>query len=88
MCIRDRVQREENGKKTLHQVNLNSGYDLYASPCLLYTSYINKKSVLVRQATAYDPNPDIANEQEEAFMKAMRNDDFSIPFWNLSLIHI
>ena len=26
------VQREENGKKTLYQVNLNSGYDLYASP--------------------------------------------------------
>ena len=45
-------------------------------------THLNKKSVLVRQATAYDPNPDIANEQEEAFMKAMRNDDFSIPFWN------
>ena len=26
------VQREENGKKTLYRVNLNSGYDLYASP--------------------------------------------------------
>ena len=47
-----------------------------------WETLVNKKSVLVRQATAYDPNPDIANEQEEAFMKAMRNDDFSIPFWN------
>ena len=26
------VQRDENGKKVLYKVNLNSGHDLYASP--------------------------------------------------------
>ena len=41
--------------------------------------YINKKSVLARQATAYDPNPDIANEQEQTFIKAIQNDDFAHP---------
>ena len=34
------VQREENGKKTLYRVNLNSGYDLYASP-VYYLSLIH-----------------------------------------------
>ena len=37
------VQREENGQQTLYKVNLNSGYDLYASP--VYYLQQNAKKV-------------------------------------------
>ena len=54
------VQREENGKKTLHQVNLNSGYDLYASPVYYLQQndivYVEPNSMKARQATVNGNN--------------------------------
>ena len=54
------VQREENGKKTLYQVNLNSGYDLYASPVYYLQQndivYVEPNSMKARQATVNGNN--------------------------------
>ena len=52
------VQREENGKKTLYQVNLNSGYDLYASPVY----YLQQNDIVyVTPNKAKARNSDIGN---------------------------
>lgn len=49
------VQREENGKKVLYKVNLNSGLDLYASPVYYLQQndiiYVEPNSMRARQAT-------------------------------------
>lgn len=49
------VQREENGKKVLYKVNLNSGPDLYASPVYYLQQndiiYVEPNSMRARQAT-------------------------------------
>lgn len=54
------VQREENGKKVLYRVNLNSGYDLYASPVYYLQQndivYVEPNSVRARQATVNGNN--------------------------------
>ena len=54
------VQREENGKKTLYRVNLNSGYDLYASPVYYLQQndivYVEPNSVRARQSTVNGNN--------------------------------
>lgn len=54
------VQREENGKKVLYKVNLNSGYDLYASPVYYLQQndivYVEPNSVRARQATVNGNN--------------------------------
>ena len=54
------VQREENGKQTLYQVNLNSGYDLYASPVYYLQQndivYVEPNSMKARQATVNGNN--------------------------------
>ena len=54
------VQREENGKKTLYRVNLNSGYDLYASPVYYLQQndivYVEPNSMRARQATVNGNN--------------------------------
>lgn len=54
------VQREENGKKVLYKVNLNSGYDLYASPVYYLQQndivYIEPNSVRARQSTVNGNN--------------------------------
>ncbi len=54
------VQREENGKKTLYQVSLNSGYDLYASPVYYLQQndivYVEPNSMKARQATVNGNN--------------------------------
>lgn len=54
------VQREENGKKILYQVNLNSGYDLYASPVYYLQQndivYVEPNSMRARQATVNGNN--------------------------------
>lgn len=50
----------ENGKKTLYQVNLNSGYDLYASPVYYLQQndivYVEPNSMKARQATVNGNN--------------------------------
>ena len=52
------VQREENGKQTLYQVNLNSGYDLYASPVY----YLQQNDIVyVTPNKAKARNSDIGN---------------------------
>ena len=49
-----------NGKKTLYQVNLNSGYDLYASPVYYLQQndivYVEPNSMKARQATVNGNN--------------------------------
>lgn len=54
------VQREENGKKVLYKVNLNSGYDLYASPVYYLQQndivYVEPNSVRARQSTVNGNN--------------------------------
>lgn len=54
------VQREENGKKTLYRVNLNSGYDLYSSPVYYLQQndvvYVEPNSMRARQATVNGNN--------------------------------
>lgn len=54
------VQREEDGKKTLYRVNLNSGYDLYASPVYYLQQndivYVEPNPVRARQATVNGNN--------------------------------
>lgn len=54
------VQREENGKRVLYKVNLNSGYDLYASPVYYLQQndivYVEPNSVRARQATVNGNN--------------------------------
>lgn len=54
------VQREENGKKVLYKVNLNSGYDLYASPVYYLQQndivYVEPNSMKARQATVNGNN--------------------------------
>lgn len=54
------VQREENGKKVLYKVDLNSGYDLYASPVYYLQQndivYVEPNSVRARQATVNGNN--------------------------------
>lgn len=49
------VQREENGKKVLYKVDLNSGLDLYASPVYYLQQndiiYVEPNSMRARQAT-------------------------------------
>lgn len=54
------VQREENGKKVLYKVNLNSGYDLYASPVYYLQQndivYVEPNSMRARQATVNGNN--------------------------------
>ena len=54
------VQREENGKKVLYKVNLNSGYDLYASPVYYLQQndivYVEPSSMRARQATVNGNN--------------------------------
>ena len=59
---RDNVmgQREENGKKVLYQVDLNSGLDLYASPVYYLQQndiiYVEPNSMKARQATVNGNN--------------------------------
>ena len=54
------VQRDENGKKVLYKVNLNSGHDLYASPVYYLQQndivYVEPNSVRARQATVNGNN--------------------------------
>ena len=54
------VQREENGKNVIYKVNLNSGYDLYASPAYYLQQndvvYVEPNSVKARQATVNGNN--------------------------------
>lgn len=54
------VQREENGKKVFYKVNLNSGYDLYASPVYYLQQndivYVEPNSTKARQATVNGNN--------------------------------
>ncbi len=54
------VQREENGKKVLYKVNLNSGYDLYTSPVYYLQQndivYVEPNSMRARQATVNGNN--------------------------------
>ena len=54
------VQRDENGKKMLYKVNLNSGHDLYASPVYYLQQndivYVEPNSVRARQATVNGNN--------------------------------
>lgn len=54
------VQREEKGKKVLYRVNLNSAYDLYASPVYYLQQndvvYIEPNSMRARQATVNGNN--------------------------------
>lgn len=54
------VQREENGKKVLYRVNLNSGYDLYTSPVYYMQQndivYVEPNSMRARQATVNGNN--------------------------------
>lgn len=54
------VQREENGKKVLYKVNLNSGLDLYASPVYYLQQndiiYVEPNSMRARQATVNGNN--------------------------------
>ena len=54
------VQREENGKKVLYQVDLNSGLDLYASPVYYLQQndiiYVEPNSMKARQATVNGNN--------------------------------
>lgn len=54
------VQREENGKKVLYRVNLNSGSDLYASPVYYLQQndvvYVEPNDVRARQATVNGNN--------------------------------
>lgn len=54
------VQREEDGKRVLYKVNLNSGYDLYASPVYYLQQndivYVEPNSVRARQATVNGNN--------------------------------
>ncbi len=54
------VQREENGKKVVYRVNLNSGYDLYASPVYYLQQndvvYVEPNDVRARQATVNGNN--------------------------------
>lgn len=54
------VQRDEDGKKVLYKVNLNSGHDLYASPVYYLQQndiiYVEPNSVRARQATVNGNN--------------------------------
>ena len=54
------VQRDENGKKVLYKVNLNSGHDLYSSPVYYLQQndivYVEPNSVRARQATVNGSN--------------------------------
>ena len=54
------VQRDEDGKKVLYKVNLNSGQDLYASPVYYLQQndiiYVEPNSVRARQATVNGNN--------------------------------
>lgn len=54
------VQRDENGKKNLYKVNLNSGYDLYASPAYYLQQndivYVEPNSTKARQSTVNGNN--------------------------------
>lgn len=54
------VQREENGQKTLYQVNLNSGYDLYVSPVYYLRQndvvYVEPNNTRARQSTVNGNN--------------------------------
>lgn len=54
------VQRDENGKKILYRVNLNSGQDLYASPVYYLQQndvvYVEPSSMRARQATVNGNN--------------------------------
>lgn len=54
------VQRDENGKKVLYRVNLNSGQDLYASPVYYLQQndvvYVEPSSMRARQATVNGNN--------------------------------
>ncbi|SEA01468.1 polysaccharide export outer membrane protein [Alistipes timonensis JC136] len=54
------VQRDENGKKVLYKVNLNSGHDLYSSPVYYLQQndivYVEPNSVRARQATVNGNN--------------------------------
>lgn len=54
------VQREENGKKVLYRVNLNSGYDLYSSPVYYLQQndivYVEPNPTKARQATVNGNN--------------------------------
>lgn len=54
------VQREKNGNKVLYKVNLNSGYDLYASPAYYLQQndivYVEPNSMRARQATVNGNN--------------------------------
>lgn len=54
------VQREENGKKVLYKVDLNSGLDLYASPVYYLQQndviYVEPNSMKARQATVNGNN--------------------------------
>lgn len=54
------VQREENGRKVLYKVDLNSGQDLYASPVYYLQQndviYVEPNSMKARQATVNGNN--------------------------------
>ena len=54
------VQRDENGKKVLYKVNLNSGHDLYSSPVYYLQQndivYVEPNSGRARQATVNGNN--------------------------------
>lgn len=54
------VQREEKGKNVLYRVNLNSGYDLYASPVYYLQQndivYVEPNDTRARQATVNGNN--------------------------------
>lgn len=54
------VQREENGKKVLYEVDLTSGHDLYASPVYYLQQndivYVEPNSMKARQATVNGNN--------------------------------
>lgn len=54
------VQREENGRKVLYKVDLNSGLDLYASPVYYLQQndviYVEPNSMKARQATVNGNN--------------------------------
>ena len=54
------VMREENGKQIVYKVNLNSGYDLYASPVYYLQQndvvYVEPNSLRARQATVNGNN--------------------------------
>ncbi len=54
------VQREENGKKVLYRVNLNSGYDLYSSPVYYLQQndivFVEPNSTKARQSTVNGNN--------------------------------